>query len=79
MIRILFFGPVAEQVGKRQLELEYNAGMRLQEVIDQLRIRYEKANSLVSFIAVNSVQTRDMDMVLSDQDEIALMSKFSGG
>jgi molybdopterin converting factor small subunit len=79
MIRILFFGPVAEQVAAREMQLEFNAGMSLQDVATQLQARYVQAFGLVSFIAVNSMQTKDMQLVLHDCDEIAFMAKFSGG
>lgn len=79
MIRILFFGPIAEQVAAREMQLEFHAGMRLQDVVSQFQERYAQGFKLVSFIAINSMQTRDMQLVLSDQDEIAFMAKFSGG
>ena len=79
MIRILFFGPVAEQVGTREAALEFKAGMRLQDAVTHIQTRYAQASGLVSFIAVNHAQTSDMRTPLNDQDEIAFMSKFSGG
>lgn len=79
MIRIMFFGPIAEQVGEREMLLEFQGGMRLQDVVAQFQARHAQASGLVSFIAVNGVQSKDMQLVLSDQDEIAFMAKFSGG
>jgi molybdopterin synthase sulfur carrier subunit len=79
MIRILFFGPVAEQVGARELAVDFHAGMRLQDVVAQMETRYAQAFKSVSFIAVNNAQTQDTQMALNDGDEIAFMSKFSGG
>lgn len=79
MIRILFFGPVAESMGARELQLEFHSGMRLQDVATQLQTRHVQAYNLVSFIAVNNAQTKDLNLILNDHDEIAFMSKFSGG
>lgn len=79
MIRILFFGPIAEQIGAREMQLEFQTGMRLQDVMDQFQARHSQASGLVSFIAVNGVQSKDMQLPLNDQDEIAFMAKFSGG
>lgn len=79
MIRLLFFGPVAEQIAAREMQLEYRAGMRLQDVAARLQERHAQAFGLVSFIAVNNVQAREMQMVLNDRDEVAFMAKFSGG
>ena len=79
MIRVLFFGPVAEQVNDRVMKIEFQAGLSLQDVVTQLKMFYPKAFELVCFTAVNEVQTRDMQLVLADNDEVAFMSKFSGG
>jgi molybdopterin converting factor small subunit len=48
-------------------------------VVTQMETRYADAFRLVSFIAVNNAQTQDTQMALNDGDEIAFMSKFSGG
>lgn len=79
MIRILFFGPVAEQVDTREMKVEYQMSMCLEDVIEQLKARYPKAFEIVCFIAVNEVQTHDMKLLLADNDEVAFMAKFSGG
>lgn len=79
MIRILFFGPIAEQLGTREWTLAFTKGMTLQNVATQLQTQHAQAYSLVSFIAVNNTQSRDMSLALNDNDEIAFMAKFSGG
>jgi molybdopterin synthase sulfur carrier subunit len=79
MIRILFFGPVAERIGMRELQLEYRPGMVLQDVVGQLQPVYPAAFELVCFTAVNELQTRDMQTLLADNDEVVFMAKFSGG
>jgi molybdopterin converting factor small subunit len=79
LIRILFFGPIAEQADARELHLEFLPGIRLRDVVQQMQERHAHAFGLVSFIAVNSTQIRDMDLLLNDRDEIAFMAKFSGG
>jgi molybdopterin converting factor small subunit len=79
MMHVLFFGPVAERVGLREMQLEYRAGMLLQDVVSQLKAAYPAAFEIVCFIAVNETQTRDMQQPLGDGDEIVFMAKFSGG
>lgn len=79
MIRILFFGPVAERVQMRETNIGYSTGITLQQVIDQLNAQHPKAFDIVSFIAVNQQQVHDRQMPLHDNDEIAFMAKFSGG
>ncbi|MDR2689596.1 MAG: MoaD/ThiS family protein [Azoarcus sp.] len=80
MIRVLFFGPVAERVGARQLDLPFRAGLRWQDVRDMLQPRYPDAFALVSIVAVDGERVRDEPgPPLSDRCEIVFMSPFSGG
>ncbi len=79
MMQILFFGPVAERVGLREMQLEHRAGMVLQDLVSQLKATYPAAFEIVCFTAVNDTQTREMQLPLHDGDEIVFMAKFSGG
>jgi molybdopterin converting factor small subunit len=79
MIKVLFFGPVAERVQQRETQIEFTSGMTLHDVITHLGAQYPGAFSIVSFIAVNQTQVHDKQMALHDNDEIAFMAKFSGG
>ena len=79
MIKALFFGPVAERVGKRVMEVEHQPGMCLQELRDALSLQYPQAFDIVTFVAVDGVQVRDATQPLADYSEVAFMAKFSGG
>ena len=79
MIRVLFFGPVAERVQAREMQLEFKSGMTLHDVISHLGAQNPNVFGIVSFIAVNQNQVFDKKMSLNDNDEIAFMAKFSGG
>jgi molybdopterin converting factor small subunit len=79
MIRVLFFGPVADRAQMREMQVEFTSGMTLHDVIAHLGAQYPGAFSIVSFIAVNQTQVHDKKTVLHDSDEIAFMAKFSGG
>lgn len=79
MIKVLFFGPVAERIGQSRLDVAFQAGMRLQDVRAQLQAQYPEAFALVSLAAVNGAHERDMSVVLTDASEVVFMSKFSGG
>ena len=83
MIRVLFFGPVAERVGVRELELPFRDGMGWREVRDALQPRYPDAFALVSVVAVDGRrvdETSEQDVIpLVDGAEIVFMSRFSGG
>lgn len=80
MIKVLFFGPVADRVGSRQIDVPYRNGLRWQDVRDELRPQYPEAFALVSVAAVNGERVRDEDGAsLPDGAEIVFMSRFSGG
>ncbi|SDH53750.1 MoaD/ThiS family protein [Propionivibrio dicarboxylicus] len=79
MITLLFFGPVADSVGQRRIEIEFSSGLRLGILRQQFAQDYPEAVRWVSFVAVNGVQARDDDIQIVDGSEIAFMAKFSGG
>ncbi len=79
MIKVLFFGPVAERVGTSEAQVTFKAGMRLQDVRDQLQAKYPAAFEIVCFAAVNGEHVRDMSLPLKEGSELVFMSKFSGG
>jgi molybdopterin converting factor small subunit len=79
MIKVLFFGPVADRVETREMDIDYFDGMTLHDVTHKVGMLYPGALSIVSFIAVNQQQVHDKQMSLKDNDEIAFMAKFSGG
>ena len=79
MIKVLFFGPVAERIGHSVLEVEHRNGMRLQDLRDDLSKQYPQAFDIVCFTAVNGAHVRDLSQELADNSEVAFMAKFSGG
>jgi sulfur-carrier protein len=79
VIKVLFFGPVAERVKTHELQLDYVDGMTLHDVIARIDAQHPHAFGIVSFIAVNQTQIHDKQIALKDNDEIAFMAKFSGG
>ncbi|HUW76002.1 MAG TPA: MoaD/ThiS family protein [Gallionella sp.] len=79
MIKVLFFGPVAERVGNSEVSVEFSAGMRLQDLRGQLQAKYPAAFEIVCFAAVNGEHALDMSLPLAEGSEVVFMSKFSGG
>lgn len=79
MIKVLFFGPVAERVGTSEVSVEFSAGMRLQDLRAQLQALHPAAFEIVCFAAVNGEHVLDMSLPLADGNEVVFMSKFSGG
>ena len=79
MIRVLFFGPVAERIGNNALQVEHRPGIRLQDVRDELAAQYPQAFEIVCFAAANGEHVRDLSLPLADNSEVAFMARFSGG
>ena len=79
MIKVLFFGPVADRVGSSTLQAHHRLGMSLQTLRDELAAQYPQAFDIVCLAAVNGEHVRDMSQVLADNSEVAFMAKFSGG
>ena len=79
MIRVLFFGPVAERAGTRQIELPFRANLTWQDVREELQPRYPEAFALVTLVAVDGERAIDAGPALADGAEIVFMSPFSGG
>jgi molybdopterin converting factor small subunit len=79
MIKVLFFGPVAERIGNNSLQVEHRPGIRLQDVRDELAAQYPQAFEIVCFVGLNNEHVRDMSLPLADNSEVAFMARFSGG
>ncbi len=79
MIKVLFFGPVAERVGTNKVLVDHHEGMSLEDLRRQMQILYPAAFEIVCFIAVNGEQARDAKLPVADESEVVFMSKFSGG
>lgn len=79
MIKVLFFGPVAERIGRSNLDVEFRPGLQLQALREQLSKQYPEAFDIVCFTAVNGAHVRDLSQELADNSEVAFMAKFSGG
>ena len=73
MTKVLFFGAVADKLGKRSADVQ--AGLSLAELVAQLGC----ADMQPLLVAVNQEQIQDMDYIVQDGDEVALMPPFSGG
>ena len=79
MIKVLFFGPVAERGGASEVQVAFKAGMRLQDLRAQLQELHPAAFEIVCFAAVNGEHALDMSLPLAERSEVVFMSKFSGG
>ncbi len=75
MIRVLFFGHIADRIGRRELQLEAHPGMTLADAV-----RATGCHEIRPLLfAVNRQQVDDTTTPVTDGDEIAIMPPFSGG
>ena len=51
MIKVLFFGPVAERIGSSTLQIEHRPGLRLHDLRNELSKQHPQAFDIVSFMA----------------------------
>jgi len=75
MINVLFFGSLADKLGKRDCLLSAHENMTVADVV--AAVGGEGFQPLL--VAVNQEQVDDMNMTVKDGDEVALMPPFSGG
>ena len=75
MIKILFFGSIADKLAKRECSVPAHENMTVADVVNLVECHDFKA----LFVAVNQTQINDMKTLINDGDEVALMPPFSGG
>lgn len=77
--KINLFGITRDIVGKHITEVEINQVADVQTVLEQLKTDFPKLKDIKSLlIAVNS-EYAEADVILSENDEIALIPPVSGG
>jgi molybdopterin converting factor small subunit len=79
-VSIKYFSILAQIVSKRSEMYELESGATLKHLLDSLLATYPEIQPYVPFIrfAVNQ-EYRELDFVLSENDEIALITPVSGG
>ena len=74
---MLFFGPLAESMGQREIEVALLQGSTARDLIDRFRLTPMLESGLR--VAINGVIGVDLDASLSDASEIAFLPPVSGG
>ncbi len=77
-VKVLFFGPLADNSGAKEVYIKLGSNNRLSHIKDLLEEKYLKSSNIPYMTAVNMEQVRG-DIELSAGDEIAVMPPFSGG
>lgn len=76
-VKMLFFGPLAERMGEREIEVAVLAGSSARDLIDRFRLTPLLDSGLR--VSVDGVIGADLDTDLADAAEIAFLPPVSGG
>jgi len=76
-IKMLFFGPIAENIGQREIEVALVIGSTARDLIQRFRLTHLLDTSLR--IAINGEIGADIDEPLKDTSEVAFLPPVSGG
>ena len=76
-VNMLFFGPLAESMGQREIEVALLQGSSARDLIDRFRLTPMLDSGLR--VAIDGVVGADLDEILSDASEIAFLPPVSGG
>ena len=74
---MLFFGPLAESMGQREIEVVLLQGSSARDLIDRFRLTPMLDSGLR--VAIDGVVGADLDENLYDASEIAFLPPVSGG
>ena len=76
-VRMLFFGPLAERLGEREIEVALEQGATAEQLID----RFELSEYLDSGlrVAIDGQIGAPLDAPLADSSDLAFLPPVSGG
>ena len=75
--RLLFFGPLAEKLNQRSIELSLLYGTTINQIIDRFELKSMISDGLV--VALDGDIGVDLDTEVKDSSEIAFLPPVSGG
>ena len=76
-IKMLFFGPLAENMGQREIEVALVMGSTTRDLSQRFRLTHLLDTGLR--IAINGEIGADIDESLKDASEVAFLPPVSGG
>ena len=76
-IRLLFFGPLAETMGQREIEVALNKGTSIMQLLKRFQLSDIVNNG--TEVAINGEINDNFDFILMDSSEVAFLPPFSGG
>ncbi len=75
-VKMLFFGPLAESMGQREIEVALLQGSSARDLIDRFRLTPMLDSGLR--VAIDGVLGANLDESLEDTSEIAFLPPVSG-
>jgi molybdopterin converting factor small subunit len=76
-IKILFFGYISESFGLRSIDAVLEKGTTINQLIKRFQLSdFLKSGSKIS---VNDIFCEDLDVIILDSSEVAILPPFSGG
>ncbi len=76
-VKLLFFGPLAEKLNQRSIELSLLYGTTINQIIDRFELKSMISDGLV--VALDGDIGVDLDTEVKDSSEIAFLPPVSGG
>ena len=76
-VKLLFFGPLAEKLNQRSIELSLLYGTTINQIIDRFELKSMISDGLV--VALDGDIGVDLDTEVKDSSEIAFLQPVSGG
>ncbi len=78
-IKVKLFALGRELVGKEELELQCDDQCSVGFVIEKLKSDYSNFSKLNSFVVAVNMEYAEMNLILKDGDEVAIIPPVSGG
>ena len=76
-VRLLFFGPLAEKLNQRTIDLSLLHGTTINQIIERFELKSMISDGLV--VAVDGDIGIDLETQVHDSSEIAFLPPVSGG
>jgi molybdopterin converting factor small subunit len=77
LVRALFFGPLAESIGEREVEIALPIDAKLIDLISRLNLEDLVSKGLR--VAIDGNISSDFGITLEDYSEVAFLPPVSGG
>ena len=78
-VKVKFFALGKELVGKSEMEMDFPESSTVQTLVDRLKNDFAKLKELNSFLVAVNMEYSELNTLLNDGDEVAIIPPVSGG